>query len=115
MTATPPHRWFRFSLRTAFALLTLACLAASWIAYQLNWIRQRQEARAMVKAISITDARGPGLLWFFGERGHEIISLDSEKLSANEVDRIHQLFPEADLLSTTDVAKGVEELLQRKK
>ena len=37
------RRWFRFSLRTLFVVVTIAGLLAGWVAYQLNWIRQRNE------------------------------------------------------------------------
>jgi hypothetical protein len=33
----------RFSLRTLFALVTLAGVLAAWVSYQLDWIRQRHE------------------------------------------------------------------------
>ena len=33
----------RFSLRTLFVLITLISIPLGWVAYQLNWIRQRHE------------------------------------------------------------------------
>jgi hypothetical protein len=38
MTPATKRRWFRFSLRTLFVVVTLLCC---WLGYQLNWIRQR--------------------------------------------------------------------------
>jgi hypothetical protein len=35
-----PRRWFRFSLRTMFVLVTVLCI---WLGYYLNWIRQRHD------------------------------------------------------------------------
>ena len=32
----------RFSLRTLFVLITLISIPLGWVAYQLNWIRQRR-------------------------------------------------------------------------
>jgi hypothetical protein len=43
MTA-PRRRWFRFTfgLRTLFVLVTVLCVVpGGWVAYQLNWIRER--------------------------------------------------------------------------
>ena len=42
---TAPRRWFRFSLRTLFVVVTIACVFAGWIAYQLDWIRERHDGR----------------------------------------------------------------------
>ena len=39
----PKRRWFRFSLRTLFVLVTIAGLAAGWVLHQLNWLEQRRE------------------------------------------------------------------------
>ena len=33
----------RFSLRTLFVLVAIAAVPMGWVAYQLNWIRQRHE------------------------------------------------------------------------
>ena len=45
MTETKPkRRWFRFSLRTLFVLVTIIGIAAGWVTYQLNWIRERHSA-----------------------------------------------------------------------
>ena len=39
MTA-PKRRWFRFSLRMMFVVVTVF---GCWLGYELNWIRQRHE------------------------------------------------------------------------
>ena len=44
---TSRRRWFRFSLRTLFVVLTVLCFVlGGWVAYQLNWISQRHAAIA---------------------------------------------------------------------
>ncbi len=45
MDATPltRRRWFRFSLRTMFVLVTVIAI---FVGYHVNWIRQRNELRA---------------------------------------------------------------------
>jgi hypothetical protein len=43
MEKPKPRRWFRFSLRTMFLLMTVVCSVVGWVTYQLNWIRQRHD------------------------------------------------------------------------
>jgi hypothetical protein len=38
----PRRRWYQFSLRTMFVLVTVACVVLAWVGYSLNWIRQRR-------------------------------------------------------------------------
>jgi hypothetical protein len=105
MTAPPKHRWFRFGLRTVFVLLTIACTAAGWSAYQLNWIRQRHDYKRQLKydpirhiyAFGSSDKqiRAPRMLWLFGEEGTEGFFIFGETVNPNEADELKSLFPEA--------------------
>ena len=38
----PRRRWFSFSLRTLFVVVTIAAIAGGWVMYQVSWIRQRR-------------------------------------------------------------------------
>jgi hypothetical protein len=73
MTETKPkRRGFRFSLRTLFVLVTIAGVAAGWVAYQLNWIHQRHEFGkshnlAIVMWQAGLNVRAPWSLRLFGE------------------------------------------------
>ncbi len=59
MTTAPNRRWFRFSLRTLFVVVTcLGCLLG-WLAYNLNWIRERRHA---VRWLSQQELFGPGMV-----------------------------------------------------
>jgi hypothetical protein len=51
---SPTRRWFRFSLRTLLVAITLFGL---WLGYYINWIHQRQQARAVEdrEAVEIQD------------------------------------------------------------
>src|SRR6266496_1528860 len=40
------RRWLRFSLRGMFVVLTLFGI---WLGFQVNWMRQRQEARRWIE------------------------------------------------------------------
>ncbi|HEY2840643.1 MAG TPA: hypothetical protein VGJ26_15915 [Pirellulales bacterium] len=92
----PTRRWLRFSLRTMFIAVTLV---AAFVAYHVNWIRQRHavmEGRFADEvyvqpwdfsqeildelfddltwtpkpAQKFKPPPGPGLLWLFSERGY---------------------------------------------
>jgi hypothetical protein len=97
MTCAPQRRWFRFSLRTLFVVMTVAGFG-SWIGNQLNWIRQRHEFLSMglkQSMSAIDDNRflidlnrlpgdggfrlAPGVLFLFGERGIKNLNLGVPK------------------------------------
>ena len=42
---TTPRRWFSFSLRTLFVVVTLGCC---WLGWQLNIVRERKAAMAWI-------------------------------------------------------------------
>jgi hypothetical protein len=120
MTPAPKRRWFRFSLRTLFVVVTvLGC----WLGYELNWVRERRlfiadeiSARqrhptsytwdAIVMNVRKTPTpKAPGRLWAFGEAGHPnicvLIEAESvEHLTNRDQDRVQKarkLFPEASI------------------
>src|SRR5690242_447185 len=106
MTA-PKRRWFRFSLRTLFVLLTLV---ACWLGYELNWIRLRhaaltsgivEEANDPFAGLPQTTA-APGMLWLFGENGYVGLSMPllGEETTPEEdelLTALEELFPEASI------------------
>lgn len=56
MTDKPPRRWFHFSLRTMFILMTLLCC---WLGWELSIVRHRQATLRELQtkhALSITTA-----------------------------------------------------------
>ena len=106
----PVHkrRWFQFSIRTMFVLVTVLTVLGYWLGYQLNWIHERHNARVgtgigkaairqpdgSTKWIVLTpDAPWP--LGWFGEKGVKFLMLP-KSTPREEVDRILALFPEAD-------------------
>ena len=108
MIRSSKRRWHRFSLRTLFVVVTVLCV---WLAYHVNWIRQRHDAMTKWN-VSTEDPFGgppnrqpPGMLWIFGEPGYFWIDLpfpprDGRRLTANEkaeVERVSKLFPEAEV------------------
>jgi len=104
---TTKRRWFRFSFATMFVVVTVV---GCWLGYQLDWIRQRQDALAMPDVIALENpfADGPPIpapnfLGIFGEQGQDelVVILDSfveRPLTQSEAERIQHisaLFPEA--------------------
>ena len=97
MTLAPNRRWFAFSLRTMFIVVTVLGIAAgfgNWINNQRHWIRQRHEFLAMGlnESMTVIDEgrslidlnrfpgdggfrRAPGVLWLLGEKGIKNLNL----------------------------------------
>src|SRR5258708_10246160 len=94
MTPAPKRRWFRFSLRTMFVVVTLF---GCWLAYSLNWIRQRHDFIADETSVrehhpthdtwsATIVGRGknppapwaPSMLWAFGEDGYTVVCVLAE-------------------------------------
>ena len=120
----PNRRWFRFSLRTLFVVVTVFVVL---VGYHLNWIRQRHELLAEKirpftthrdprNTVDLTrpfweasgTARPPGMLWLFREPGVELLRLSRvhdtlqwadrdtcHKMSEPDLTRAKNLFPAA--------------------
>ncbi len=48
MTDKPKRRWYQFSLRSMFVLMTLVACACSWYAYEMNKAAKRRESVAAI-------------------------------------------------------------------
>ena len=112
MTA-PKRRWFRFSLRTLFVVVTVVGIACSWALSQKKWIRDRSEAmnwvqsqRAWNLANGRSTVRLPLGLRLFGERfaldAIEVREADTRSDDAFSIAELKRLFPEATVEATTD-------------
>ena len=82
-----------------FVLVTVGCIGVSWIAYQLNWKRQRREAIRSGAAVQNSrygiqhSAYTPFGLSIVGERGQGQLFVNE-----SQFERISRLFPEAMVL-----------------
>jgi hypothetical protein len=115
MVAAPKRRWFRFSLRTMFVVVTITC---GWLSYEANWIRQRRMVIAdpQVQSATYHDSEtvrivgsgrqvlrrhvytiAPWPLRWLGEVGYFGIALE-KGASEDEVARVRGLFPEAEMV-----------------
>jgi len=107
MNTPTPRRWFRFSLRTFFVVLTIFGV---WLGVQVKWVRDRKEAikwltadvdpqRAIILDFFHDDdegSRAPFPLNLFGETGVDDISLTSPE-SKQRVHELRRLFPETNI------------------
>ena len=87
------RRWFRFSLRTLFVVLTLVACAVWYALGQSQWLRARraflnENERGLGYGTGAT--RAPGLLWAFGEEGITVMIVDK-----HDKQLALKLFPEA--------------------
>ena len=96
MTLAPSRRrWFRYSLRTFFVLVTLLGV---WLGVQVKWIRDRREALQWVhRSVIFPDLHTPAP-WSIRlvERGVPLITVDPDiAQDAEKVRKLKELFPEA--------------------
>jgi hypothetical protein len=86
----------RFRLRTLLIAIALLSIPMGWVAYQLNWIRQRHALLAEAKnnGLVVGSSPAPGLLAVLGEKGVSILMIPDDLQ-----ERAHLLFPEADIES----------------
>lgn len=107
------RRWRQYSLRSLFVVMTLAALAAGWVAYCRDFVRQRHDfLKNGTPSVSVRKSWSSGIPTSFSAplrlRGFEdryVFSLtlefterrdDGELTSAQqeELDRVRRLFPE---------------------
>jgi hypothetical protein len=121
MTPAPKRRWFQWSLRTLFVVVTVC---GCWLGYELNWIQQRerfiaeQRSRIVEKSPDRVEPwweadRASGVPGFLGDRRYYFVYVfvgDSEHLTANDLSQIERatsLFPEAGIGTIFWAGNGV--------
>ncbi len=108
---TPNHRWFRYSLRTLFIVVTVAGI---WLFPKLKWIMDRNAAHAWIGTqaeywddMPVSQCAQPGKdapwqLRMFGESGVKVISVVAYPSAADaKQQELERLFPEAHVLVMT--------------
>jgi len=125
--AAPRRRWFRYSLRTFFVVLTIFCV---WLGVQVKWIRDRHDFLLKHEAVRaqllrVRDAPkvasghevAPGWLWLLGEKGTSAIVVymrlgefggqpGEGEAREKEVEAARQLFPEAMTISSSEATES---------
>jgi hypothetical protein len=114
--------------------MTMLCCLAGFVAYEMNWIKQRRAFRAQPTFTFVesqshsndsSQPRAPQLLWLFGEQGvafmtREVLAGDLQFAAQGELQlkteprrsvlRAHALFPEATIYATDESGDVAEEL-----
>jgi hypothetical protein len=92
----------RFKLRTLFVLIALISLPLCWVAYQLNWIRERHAflGRPNWSAMQPTvpphaAPKPPWSLALFGEAPQDVLAVHE-----SDAENARRLFPESIVVST---------------
>jgi hypothetical protein len=121
MSEAPPprRRWFQFGIGTMFFAVTVLAALAAFLAYHVNWVRERRNAPVyyVMEEVYLVTPSGPKptrvacdapwpLEWF-GEPGCNALQI-SPSVPESEVERIRRLFPEAEI----EILSPEEELEQ---
>ena len=102
MTAPPKRRWFRFSLRTMFVVVTVFGV---WLGWNLQIVRERNAVKAMVLSRGgsivnlVIPLAPPGIAWVrraIGDESYRNISYCG--LSDDERRRMVLAFPETEFV-----------------
>jgi hypothetical protein len=118
------NRRYRFSLRTLFVVMTLFACLIGWIAYNLNWIRQRHNYLSVTSVgiwrLPSWNSKAPGTLWMFGEESFGSIGVYFEDPHAPtpqeeaEAIRLVEMFPECRVQIRTPIWSEGREWRRRK-
>jgi hypothetical protein len=124
MTPAPKRRWFQWSLRTLFVVVTVF---ACWLGYELNSIRQRkqllkslqedsqlsydplrtifvQKGKTTFNGMTLVETNRGDIPWYrrmLGDEGVVCIGLPS-KMTEDELRRYQNAFPEAYISQQSD-------------
>jgi len=109
MTAAPNRRWFRFSLRTLFVVMTLAGALIGWLVWELRYIHDRTAMRGWIlqhgggvpKPAAILNLPNPATripFWreLLGDETAPVVILPPGLLTA-DLEQIKRTFPEAEV------------------
>jgi hypothetical protein len=111
---SPKRRWFQFSLRTMFIVVTVFAFLTALVGYNLKWISERHRVFSDQERLehnydyevlaSPILATAPGILWLFREQGWAVVQIsfagypEENQLTAEQrrhLDRIRRLYPES--------------------
>jgi len=99
MSEAPQRHWFQFSLRSLLVGVALLAVFLTWLAVQVDWIRQRRAAIASGIAVPHRFStphivpNPPFGFRLLGEEGQRHLFV-----SASQFGRVCQLFPESEVI-----------------
>jgi hypothetical protein len=103
MASALKRRWFQFSLRTLFVVLTVVSAGAIWLGQEIQWLRERQAWRNDDHANTVRGWYGGSLRkvpWLSQQLGEGPMLwwelLDSAWTEEDRV-ALQRLFPEAEV------------------
>lgn len=110
----PKRRWFAFSLRTMFVVVTVVGLLAWWVHRNLEQVRERDRFLEWAKANDMSHGvyKAPDsktypplpITWrLLGAERVDVFVLDP-MVPASDQERVKAAFPEADFITTDDVS-----------
>ena len=111
MTPAPKRRWFRFSLRTLFVVVTVLCL---WLGWNVHQVQQRKEwleyiqangaaiwseepPRRTTRSKNYPADHLPLIRRLLGAHPIGTIQLSHGRFTEDDLARVTGLFPEADV------------------
>lgn len=117
MSTAPRRRWFRFSLRTCFVVVTLVAIGCGLVAWQAGIVREQKDTFELIRVRAIElleDAPrvhgfDPKWTWYvewedeprfwrrwFGAHGRlKLVRYPPGKATQEDIDRVKAAFPEA--------------------
>ena len=100
MTASPIRRWFRFSLRTMFVLVTIFGIGLGWLVRQSQIVRERKQIVEAVQngqgyILGTSDSALGTFREWLGDRPQKVFYLPKDRFSHDDAKRISTAFPEA--------------------
>jgi hypothetical protein len=105
MSVAPRRCWFRFSLRTMFAGMTLLACVAGWFGWNVQKVRERERMLSLLIERNATmigwmprDQRQPRVWRWLGARelgNLNVITMPVKDFTEQEFQQAQALFPEA--------------------
>jgi hypothetical protein len=99
MTA-PKRRWFAYSLRTMFVVVTVLGILGGWLAWQMGAVHERDKliAAHVARDMSNPDSSRIPLVWsILGASPVNSIGLPAGEFSDDDLAHYRAAFPEADV------------------
>jgi hypothetical protein len=103
MTPAPKRRWFRYSLRTLFVVVTVAAVFG-WLGWNLKKVRERENVFASLRSRGVmfgtvasdSPQKELPLVWrLFGVKGIGLVEVPAGAFTEDDLYRLTTLFPEA--------------------